>query len=119
MTDLFAHADGIQRHVESAARFDELWNDPAARARRRRILVDLARGLIEEARRCRLEGWLCAAAWWLAHAGKERRDVQRKGDTQSPLRPEFCPNGGAVAAETRQTQRVAKGDMVSPLGGDL
>lgn len=75
MSDLFTLVDAQQARAATDARFNAIWSSPEGRARWRRTRIDLARGLIEEARLCRLLGWPRAAAWWLAQAGAARREA--------------------------------------------
>ncbi|MFN7177615.1 MAG: hypothetical protein ACK4MX_12100 [Thermaurantiacus sp.] len=75
--DLFAHDAACRARAAANAQFDAIWNSPEGRARRRRVSRDLARGLVEEARGCRLLGWRRDAVWWLARVGMERRGAGR------------------------------------------
>lgn len=118
MIDLFSHAAARQRAPAGVIGFAGKADSPEARARRRRVQIDLARGLIEEARLCRLLGWPRAAAWWLARAALERRGAASKGDTVSPLRDDLAASGRACQAGKPAMQGREKGDMVSPLEGD-
>ncbi len=78
--DLFEHAAQADLKQRAAAdrqaaqrRYETLIADPAARARRRRLKVDFARSLVQEARACNRRGWRKSAAFWINQAGAVRR----------------------------------------------